>query len=62
MSYETRIDEYFGLSTLQGITFTVHNVEDGDEVVEGLLSCEGCDRQFPINNSIPNLLPQDLRE
>lgn len=37
-------------------------LEDGDEVVEGLLSCGCCDRQFPINDSIPNLLPQDLRE
>ena len=35
--------------------------EDGDEVVEGSLHCARCDETYPIQDSIPNLLPPDLR-
>jgi uncharacterized protein YbaR (Trm112 family) len=32
---------------------------DGDEVVEGGLTCPTCDHQFPIRQGVPNLLPWD---
>jgi len=35
--------------------------EDGDEVVEGSLQCAKCKETYPISDSIPNLLPPDLR-
>ena len=35
--------------------------EDGDEVVEGSLHCPRCDETYPIQDTIPNLLPPDLR-
>lgn len=35
--------------------------EDGDEIVEGSLRCESCDETYPIEDTIPNLLPPDLR-
>ncbi len=35
--------------------------EENGEVVEGTLSCERCDETYPIEDSIPNLLPADLR-
>lgn len=33
---------------------------DGDEIVEGVLLCHKCVATYPIKNSIPNLLPQDM--
>lgn len=35
--------------------------EDGDEVVEGSLHCAKCSETYPISDTIPNLLPPDLR-
>ena len=36
--------------------------EDGDEIMEGSLTCASCDEVYPIEDSIPNLLPPDLRD
>ena len=35
--------------------------EDADEVLSGTLHCRDCDESYPIEDSIPNLLPPDLR-
>ena len=35
--------------------------EDGDEVIEGSLHCAKCNETYPIVDTIPNLLPPDLR-
>lgn len=35
--------------------------EDGDEVVTGSLHCAKCDETYPIEDTIPNLLPPDIR-
>ncbi len=35
--------------------------DEGDEVIEGSLHCARCNETYPINDSIPNLLPPDLR-
>jgi uncharacterized protein YbaR (Trm112 family) len=35
--------------------------ESDNEVVEGSLHCASCNETYPINQSIPNLLPPDLR-
>ena len=35
--------------------------EEGDEVITGSLECTACNESYPIENSIPNLLPPDLR-
>ena len=35
--------------------------EDGDEVVKGTLLCGKCNESYPIEDSIPNLLPPQLR-
>ena len=34
---------------------------DGDEIVEGRLNCAVCPEVFPIEDTIPNLLPPELR-
>ena len=36
--------------------------EEGDEVVEGTLHCAACGESYPIEDTIPNLLPPSLRE
>ena len=36
-------------------------VEEGDEVVTGSLHCAACDESYPIEDTIPNLLPPELR-
>jgi len=35
---------------------------DGDEIVEGTLTCTDCGESFPIEDGIPNLLPPDMRD
>ncbi len=35
--------------------------EDGGEVVTGALLCAACDESYPIEDTIPNLLPPELR-
>jgi len=35
---------------------------DGDEVMEGALTCKGCRRSFPILRGVPRLLPDSLME
>ncbi len=37
------------------------DVEDGDEVVAGTLVCGACNESYPIEDTIPNLLPPELR-
>ena len=39
----------------------VEEEEDGDEVVRGSLRCAQCEETYPIEDSIPDLLPPDLR-
>ena len=36
-------------------------VEEDDEVVTGSLICVACDESYPIEDTIPNLLPPELR-
>ena len=36
--------------------------ESWDEVVYGILICEKCMRWYPIDDEIPIMLPDDLRE
>ena len=36
-------------------------VEEGDEVMTGSLFCAACDESYPIEDTIPNLLPPELR-
>ena len=35
---------------------------EGDEIVEGVLTCAECGEIYPIENSIPNMLPPSLRD
>ena len=35
--------------------------EEGDEVVSGSLDCAACNESYPIVDTIPNLLPPELR-
>jgi uncharacterized protein YbaR (Trm112 family) len=36
--------------------------EQGQEVVRGYLTCSGCGERYPIEDSIPNLLPPHMRQ
>ena len=36
--------------------------EKEDEIEEGVLVCSNCDRWYPIIETIPHMLPDDLRE
>ena len=42
------------------LTLDVDREEDGD-VVQGTLTCTVCAEVYPIEASIPNLLPPELR-
>jgi uncharacterized protein YbaR (Trm112 family) len=35
---------------------------DGEEILEGRLTCTECGETYPIEDGIPNLLPPDMRE
>ena len=32
-----------------------------DEIIGGSLTCEACNQTYPIEDSIPNMLPSSLR-
>jgi uncharacterized protein YbaR (Trm112 family) len=36
--------------------------EEGEEIVTGRLRCSRCREEYPIQDSIPNLLPPELRQ
>lgn len=36
--------------------------EEKEEITEGLLVCNQCNRWYPISDEIPQMLPDDLRE
>lgn len=36
--------------------------EEADEVVAGSLYCARCQESYPIEDTIPNLLPPDMRK
>ena len=36
--------------------------QEGNDIVAGMLSCEACGEHYPIVDSIPNLLPTELRK
>ena len=42
------------------LSLTVVREED-DEIVDGTLRCEACGQDYPIEDTIPNLLPPELR-
>ena len=42
------------------LTLTVEE-ENDVEIVRGTLRCESCQEDYPIEDSIPNLLPPNLR-
>jgi uncharacterized protein YbaR (Trm112 family) len=42
------------------LTLTVQE-ENSVEVVRGTLHCKSCPEDYPIEDSIPNLLPPNLR-
>ena len=37
------------------------SVQEENEIVEGTLTCKECGEVFPIENTIPNMLPPALR-
>jgi uncharacterized protein YbaR (Trm112 family) len=43
------------------LTLTIDDEREG-EVIAGTLYCARCDERYPIEDSIPNLLPPDLRK
>ena len=43
------------------LTLTVDQEED-DEIVTGSLRCDACGETYPIEDTIPNMLPPDLRD
>ena len=36
--------------------------QEGEEIVEGVLTCTECGETYPIQNTIPNMLPPSLRD
>ncbi len=43
------------------LTLTVVK-EDKNEIIEGSLYCASCEETYPIEDTIPNMLPPDLRD
>ena len=43
------------------LTLAVDKEEDG-EIIDGSLGCDSCNQTYPIEDTIPNLLPPELRD
>jgi uncharacterized protein YbaR (Trm112 family) len=44
------------------LALNVSKQEDDGEIVEGDLHCAKCDETYPIEDTIPNMLPPSLRD
>lgn len=44
------------------LELSIEEEDDKGEVVKGILYCQKCDERYPIEDSIPNLLPPELRQ
>ena len=44
------------------LTLIVSKEDENGEIVEGKLHCAQCDETYPIEDTIPNLLPPSLRD
>ncbi len=53
--------EILACPVCKGVLELTVEEEDGDEVVTGSLFCAACDESYPIEDTIPNLLPPELR-
>ena len=42
------------------LTLKVAREQDG-EIIEGTLTCQACPQTYPIEDTIPNMLPPSLR-
>ena len=47
--------------TCKGQLILEATLERGDEIIEGSLTCMPCDEIYPIEDTIPNMLPPSLR-
>lgn len=36
--------------------------EDGDQVIQGYMTCTKCAEKYPIEDRIPNFLPPEMRQ
>jgi len=36
--------------------------EEGEEIIEGALTCKQCGEVYPIEDGIPNMLPPEMRK
>jgi uncharacterized protein YbaR (Trm112 family) len=36
--------------------------EDGDQVIQGYMTCTKCSEKYPIEDRIPNFLPPEMRK
>ena len=43
------------------LKLTVASENEQEDVIEGSLLCYACPETYPITDSIPNLLPPDMR-
>ena len=53
--------EILACPVCQGELVLEASEETEEEVVAGTLICQKCGERYPITDSIPNLLPPDLR-
>ena len=53
--------EILACPVCKGVLQLTVETDDGDEVISGSLLCSACDEAYPIEDTIPNLLPPELR-
>jgi uncharacterized protein len=40
----------------------LHIFKENEEISEGLITCQSCNRWYPIIDEIPHMLPDELRD
>ena len=61
MAFDNKLLEVLACPVCKGSLTLLVREENETEVISGILRCEKCPENYPIEDSIPNLLPPNLR-
>jgi uncharacterized protein YbaR (Trm112 family) len=62
MALKLRLMDILACPICKSHPLNLYVFEEKDEIVDGLLVCNSCNRWYPIIEEIPHMLPDELRD